>query len=55
MPLSPTPGMAAIASIGEIETAVTPMITGRRMPNGPKPIIWTSVAIPQANRSALHK
>ena len=34
MPVSPTPGIAAIASIGEIATAVTPMMIGRRMPNG---------------------
>ncbi len=34
-------------------TKVTPIITGKRMPNGPKPQDWTSVAMPQANRSAL--
>jgi hypothetical protein len=53
MPVSPTPGMAAMASIGEIDTAVTPMMIGRRMPNGRKPTVWIRVAMPQANKSAL--
>ena len=41
MPVSPRPGIAAIASIGEMATAVTPMMTGSRMPNGPTPIVCT--------------
>jgi len=45
--------MAAIASIGEIDTAVTPMMIGSRMPNGPKPTVWINVAMPHANKSAL--
>ena len=53
IPVRPTPGMAAIASIGEIATAVTPMMIGSRIPKGPKPMVWISVAIPHANRSAL--
>jgi hypothetical protein len=53
MPVSPTPGIAAMASMGEIATAVTPMMIGSRMPNGPKPTVWISVAIPHANKSAL--
>ena len=53
MPVRPTPGIAAIASIGEMATAVTPMMIGSRMPNLPKPMVCTSVAMPQANRSAL--
>ncbi len=53
MPVRPTPGIAAIASIGDIATAVTPMMIGNLMPKGPIPIVWISVAMPQANRSAL--
>ena len=29
------------------------MMIGSRMPNGPMPTVWISVAMPQANRSAL--
>ena len=53
MPSSPTSGAAAIASIGPTEAKVTPIITGSRMPTPGKPTHWTSVAMPQANRSAL--
>jgi hypothetical protein len=51
--VKPTPGIAAMASIGEIDTAVTPMMIGSLMPNGPKPTVWIRVAMPQANKSAL--
>ena len=34
MPVSPTPGIAAIASIGEMETAVTPMMIGKPYADG---------------------
>ena len=53
MPVKPTPGIAAMASIGDIDTAVTPMMIGSLMPNGPKPTVWIKVAMPQANKSAL--
>ena len=53
MPSSPTPGVAAMASIGPTEAKVTPIITGSRMPTPGKPRLCTSVAMPQANRSAL--
>ena len=46
-------GAAAIDSIGPTEAKVTPIITGSRMPTPGKPIHCTSVASPQANRSAL--
>jgi hypothetical protein len=36
-PFNPTPGMVAMAQIGEIDTAVTPMITGSPMPIGAWP------------------
>ena len=52
---SPSAGLPAMASMGEREAKVTPIITGRRMPNGPTPQAWIRVAIPQANRSALIK
>ena len=42
-----------MASIGDIDTAVTPMMIGSLMPNGPKPTVWIRVAMPQANKSAL--
>ena len=42
-----------IAIIGPTEANVTPIITGMRMPNFQTPIDCTSVAMPQANRSAL--
>src|SRR5580698_1008400 len=53
MPSSPTSGALAIDSIGPTEAKVTPIITGRRMPTPGKPTHCTSVASPQANRSAL--
>ena len=34
---SPSAGLLAIASIGESEAKVTPIITGSRMPTGPTP------------------
>src|SRR6266436_578753 len=46
-------GAAAIDSIGPTEAKVTPIMTGSRMPTPGKPIHCTSVARPQANRSAL--
>ncbi|MNT19535.1 hypothetical protein D3C72_1547970 [compost metagenome] len=42
-----------MAIIGATEAKVTPIITGRRMPNFQKPKAWISVARPAANRSAL--
>ena len=42
-----------MASIGPTDANVTPIITGSRMPTPGKPTVWTSVAMPQANRSAL--
>ena len=53
MPSNPISGVAAIASIGPTEAKVTPIITGSRMPTPGKPMHCTSVAMPQANRSAL--
>ena len=53
MPRSPMSGAAAMDSIGPTEAKVTPIITGRRMPTPGKPTHCTSVASPQANRSAL--
>ena len=53
MPSSPISGAAAIDSIGPTEAKVTPIITGSRMPTPGKPMHCTSVASPQANRSAL--
>ena len=49
----PRAGLLAIASIGDSDAKVTPIITGRRMPTGPTPNAWMKVATPQANRSAL--
>src|SRR5918999_1821107 len=46
MPSSPTPGAAAMESIGPTEAKVTPIITGKRMPTPGKPTHCTSVAIP---------
>src|SRR6478752_1864154 len=46
-------GAAAIDSIGPTEANVTPIITGNRIPTPGKPIHCTSVAMPQANKSAL--
>ena len=46
-------GAAAIDSMGPTEANVTPIITGSRIPTPGKPIHCTSVAMPQANRSAL--
>lgn len=48
----PKAGLFAIASIGDKDAKVTPIITGRRMPTGPTPRAWMNVATPQANRSA---
>src|SRR5437660_2859465 len=48
----PTP-LVAIAAIGPTAANVTPMTTGRRMPNFHTPRHWINVAMPQANRSAL--
>src|ERR1044072_7499189 len=53
MPSRPLSGAAAIDSIGPTEANVTPIITGRRMPTPGKPMHCTSVASPQANKSAL--
>src|SRR3954464_15381631 len=53
MPSRPMSGEAAIDSIGPTDAKVTPIITGRRMPTPGKPRHCTSVASPQANRSAL--
>ena len=53
MPSSPTSGAAAMDSIGPTEAKVTPIITGSRMPVPRNPTHCTSVATPQANRSAL--
>ena len=53
MPSRPTSGAAAIDSIGPTEAKVTPIMTGSRMPTPGKPRHCTSVARPQANRSAL--
>ena len=53
MPSRPRSGLVAIATIGPTAAKVTPIITGRRMPKGPMPSDWISVAMPQANRSAL--
>ena len=53
MAVRPSAGLPAIASIGETEAKVTPIITGSRMPTGPMPRDWMMVAMPQANRSAL--
>ena len=45
--------VSAIASIGATEANVTPIITGRRMPNHcVKPQDWISVTRPQQKRSA---
>ena len=49
----PRSGLFAIASIGDSEAKVTPIITGRPMPTGPTPKAWMKVAMPHANRSAL--
>ena len=46
-------GAAAIDSMGPTEANVTPIITGNRIPTPGKPIHCTSVAMPQANKSAL--
>src|SRR4029450_5079001 len=53
MPSRPMSGAAAIDSMGLTEAKVTPIITGSRIPTPVKPIHCTSVASPQANRSAL--
>src|SRR3954449_8922335 len=53
MPSRPMSGAAAIDSIGPTEANVTPIITGNRIPTPRKPIHCTSVAMPQANKSAL--
>src|SRR3954452_21369231 len=53
MPSRPMSGEAAIDSIGPTDAKVTPIITGSRMPTPGKPRHCTSVASPQANRSAL--
>src|SRR3954447_1450912 len=53
MPSRQMSGEAAIDSIGPTDAKVTPIITGRRMPTPGKPRHCTSVASPQANRSAL--
>ncbi len=45
--------MAAIDSIGPTDANVTPIITGNWMPTPGSPKLCTSVASPQANRSAL--
>src|SRR5438034_816118 len=52
IPVMPTP-VVAIAAIGPTAANVTPMTTGRRMPNFHTPRHWINVAMPQANRSAL--
>ncbi len=45
--------VSAIASIGATEANVTPIITGRRMPNHcVRPHDWISVTMPQQKRSA---
>ena len=53
MPPSPSSGLPAMASIGATEAKVTPIMIGRRIPNGPMPIDCMSVTMPQAKRSAL--
>ncbi len=51
-PSAPGCGMA-MAIIGPTEAKVTPIITGRRMPNQrPSPNDWIIDTIPQAKRSA---
>ena len=52
MPGMPT-RLAAIATIGPTAAKVTPIMTGRRMPNFQTPMLWIRVAMPQAKRSAL--
>ena len=53
MPLIPSSGLVAIASIGPTAAKVTPIITGSRMPNFQMPIDWISVTMPAQSRSAL--
>ena len=53
MPSRPRFGSPAIATIGLTAAKVTPIITGSRMPKGPRPSDWIRVATPQAKRSAL--
>ena len=54
MPRMPRLGSFAIATIGPTAANVTPIMTGSLTPNsGPSPYDWISVAMPQANRSAL--
>ena len=48
----PVPALA-MATIGPTAAKVTPIMTGRRMPNFQTPMLWISVAMPTANRSAL--
>src|SRR5579863_6904687 len=52
-PVSPMAGAATITVIGGTAANVTPIISGRRMPNFHRPADWMTDAMPHANRSAL--
>ena len=51
----PSSALSAIASIGDTEAKVTPIIIGRRIPNGPMPTDCMIVTMPQIKRSAFTK
>ncbi|SQC60203.1 Uncharacterised protein [Pseudomonas aeruginosa] len=53
IPVMPTPGIPAIATMLPTAAKLAPIITGMRMPIGPMPSDWTRVAMPATSRSAL--
>ena len=51
--VAPSSGFLAMLTMGPTAAKETAMMTGNRMPKGPRPIDWMQLAMPQQSRSEL--